>query len=141
MMTINEEATKATILEEVVPLLSQGYRFVTMTAVDCDDHFDIYYHFDKNYELFTIRVQLEKPGEISSISTVCFPALIVENEIQDLFVIKFSDLVLDYRNHFLLSPDAPVKPLCHVPGVKVTAVEAPKAKPAAGEVQKEETAK
>ena len=90
--------------------------------------FDIYYHFDKNYELYTLRLKVEKPGVVPSISKACFAALIIENEIQDLFGITFTGLVVDYEKHFLLAPDAPEKPFCHVPGVKITTVDSPAAK-------------
>ena len=127
MLKINEEITKEILMGKVSDLLLDGHRFVTMTAVDCDDYFDVYYHFDKEYELHTLRLKVEKPGTVPSISKACFPALIVENEIQDLFGITFTDLVIDYEKHFLLAPDAPEKPFCHVPGVKITTVESPAA--------------
>ena len=134
MMNSNEEITLENVIGKVATLMVSDYRFVTMTAVDCDEYFDIYYHFDKNYELYTMRLKVEKPGVVPSVSTACFAALIVENEIQDLFGITFTGLVIDYEKHFLLAPDAPEKPFCHVPGVKITTVESPAAK-------KEEVAK
>ena len=127
MMKINEEAVNETLIEKIASLQLKEYRFVTMTTVDCDEYFDVYYHFDKDYELYTIRLKVEKPGVVPSISKSCFPALIVENEIQDLFGITFTDLVIDYEKHFLLAPDAPEKPFCHVPGVKITTVDSPAA--------------
>ena len=127
MLKINEEITNETLIGKVSNLQLSGYRFVTMTAVDCNDYFDVYYHFDKEYELYTLRLKVEKPGSVPSISKACFPALIVENEIQDLFGITFTDLLIDYEKHFLLASDAPEKPFCHVPGVKITTVESPAA--------------
>ena len=124
MMKINEEVTNNNLIERISSLQLNGYRFVTMTTVDCDDYFDVYYHYDKEYELYTLRLKVEKPGVVPSISKSCFPALIIENEIQDLFGITFTDLLIDYEKHFLLAPDAPEKPFCHVPGVKITTVEA-----------------
>ena len=128
MMKINEEVSLETLVGKVAALQVAGYRFVTMTTVDCDDYFDIYYHYDKDYELYTLRLKVEKPGVVPSISTACFAALITENEIQDLFGITFTGLVVDYEKHFLLAPDAPEKPFCHVPGVKITTVDSPAAK-------------
>lgn len=125
MMKINEDVLLETVVEKVAAMLLSDYRFVTMTAVDCGDYFDIYYHLDKDYELYTLRLKVEKPGTVPSISKACFAALIVENEIQDLFGITFTDLVIDYEKHFLLAPDAPEKPFCHVPGVKITTVDSP----------------
>ena len=46
-MNINEELTLDNILEKIASMPLRGYRFVTMTTVDCGDTFDIYYHFDR----------------------------------------------------------------------------------------------
>ena len=124
MLKINEEATSENVVERVSSLQLTGYRFVTMTTVDCEDHFDLYYHFDKNYELYTLKLNVEKPGVVPSVTKACFAALIIENEIQDLFGITFTDLLIDYEKHFLLAPDAPERPFCHVQGVKITAIPA-----------------
>ncbi len=122
MMTINEELTLDNLLEKVASMPLRGYRFVTMTAVDARTHFDIYYHFDHNYELHTMHLKLDYDVTVPSISGICFAALLVENEIQDLFGITFTDLAIDYQHHFLLAEDAPVKPFCQVPGVGVSAM-------------------
>ena len=61
-----------------------------------------------------------------SISGFCFAALLVENEIQDLFGIAVTGLVLDYHQHLLLTKEAPAKPFCRVPGVSVSTVESGK---------------
>ena len=72
MLKINEEVTLENLVEKVSALQLADYRFVTMTTVDCDDSFDIYYHYDKNYELYTLRLKVEKPGVVRSISKACF---------------------------------------------------------------------
>ncbi len=122
-MTVNEELTLDNLLEKVASMPLRGYRFVTMTTVDTGTHFDLYYHFDLKYELFNMRLTVEHGVDVPSISGICFAALIVENEIQDLFGITFKDLVIDYQKHFLLADGAPEKPFCRVPGVYVTAVD------------------
>ena len=70
----------------------------------------------------TLQLVLKKGETLPSISGVCFAAVVVENEIQDLFGIKVTDLAIDYEKHFLLAADAPAQPFCRVPGVGVTAV-------------------
>ena len=122
MMTVNEVLTSENQLEKIGALLHQGYRFVTMTVVDNGEMFDIYYHFDLDYELMTYKLELKKGDTLPSISGVCFAAVVVENEIQDLFGITITGLAIDYEKHFLLAPDAPAQPFCRVPGVGVTAV-------------------
>lgn len=126
MMIVNEIITLDNMIEKIASLLPRQFRFVTMTAVDSDTHFDIYYHFDLNYELTTFQLKLGKGEKLPSISKICPPALIVENEIQDLFGIKVEGLNLDYQDLFLLSADAPVRPFCRVPGVGVSILETEK---------------
>jgi ech hydrogenase subunit D len=126
MMTVNEVITIDNMIEKIASLLPRHYRFVTMTAVDVDTHFDLYYHFDLDYELTTLLLKLDKGAKLPSISGICPPALVVENEIQDLFGIVVSGLNLDYRDHFLLATDAPARPFCRVPGVSVSIVETEK---------------
>lgn len=123
MMTVNEVITLDNMIEKIASLLPRRFRFVTMTTVDSGAHFDIYYHFDLEYELTTLLLKLEKGVHLPSISGIYPPALIVENEIQDLFGIIVSNLTLDYRDRFLLAADAPARPFCRVPGVSVSIVE------------------
>ena len=123
MMKINETITLDDQLEKIAALIPQGYRLVTITTVDCGDHFNIYYHFDRNYELHTLKLELPKGTALPSITKVCGCAFAVENELQDLFGIPVEGLSLDFNSHFILNEDAPEKPLCRVPGVSVTGVE------------------
>ena len=74
MLTINEEITLENQQERISALLPQGCRFVTMTAVDSSTHFDIYYHFDRNGELYTLRLKLGREEALPSISGLCFAA-------------------------------------------------------------------
>ena len=122
MMTVNEMLTSENQLEKIGALQHQGYRFVTMTVVDKGEEFDIFYHFDLDYEMVNYQLVLKKGEVLPSISDICFAAVIVENEIQDLFGIKVANLAIDYEKHFILAPDAPAQPFCRVPGVGVTAV-------------------
>ena len=123
MLKVNEELELSNLLEKIASLMPRGYRFVTMTAVDAGAYFDIYYHFDYHFELNTFLLKLPKEKSLPSISGICFAALLVENEIQDLFGITVTDLVIDYNKSFLLAQDAPVKPFCKVPGVGVDVME------------------
>ena len=60
MMTINETLTLENQLEKIGALQHQGYRFVTMTVVDKGEEFDIFYHFDLEYELHSCKLELKK---------------------------------------------------------------------------------
>ncbi|MDD5224444.1 MAG: NADH-quinone oxidoreductase subunit C [bacterium] len=89
---------------------ASGYRFVTITCSDLGDAFDLLYHFDKELKLETLRVRLPKGAELPSISAEYFAALLVENEIKDLFGIAVAGMLLDYQGRFLLPEDAPRNP-------------------------------
>lgn len=88
-----------------------GYRFVTMTCSDLGDAHDILYHFDKQYALKHLRLRLPRGTALPSISNLFFAAVLVENEIKDLFGVAFTGLAIDYKGRFILSDGAPVAPL------------------------------
>jgi len=110
MLTNVKEISRDTLLNEVAAMMPQGYRFVTMTCVDCGEYHDIMYHFDKDYVLSTLRLKLLKGQKLPSISDIIFAAIIVENEIHDLFGIPVKGLALNYEGRFLLTEDAPLAP-------------------------------
>lgn len=106
-----KDITRETLLTEVASKLPMGYRFVTMTCVDAGEAFDILYHFDKNYELLNLRLRLAKGESLPSVSGLVFAAVLVENEIKDLFGIDVTGLAIDYQGHFILAEGAPKAPL------------------------------
>ena len=104
------EVSPENLLSEVAARLPLGYRFVTMTCTDLGPAHDLLYHFDRDFQLETLRMNLPKGKTPPSISVIYSAALLVENEIQDLFGIRFSGLVLDYEGRLLLSEGAPLAP-------------------------------
>jgi ech hydrogenase subunit D len=85
------------LLGETAALKVAGYRFVTVTCTALDEnHFDILYHFDRELELKHLRLTLVAGTAVPSISPIYFAAFLVENEIQDLFGVRFKGLVIDY---------------------------------------------
>jgi Ni,Fe-hydrogenase III component G len=111
MLSNVSEITIDQLAVEVWKAKQDGYRFVTMTCCDLTDAHDILYHFDKNYELKHLRLRLPRGTELPSISNLFFAAVLVENEIQDLFGIVIKDLAIDFKGRFILSDGAPVAPL------------------------------
>lgn len=103
------------LLQEVVALHENGARFVTVTAYEeKDGKFAIIYHFDTNYELTNIRIHFDKDVVIPSISPVYFAAFLAENEAQDLYGIKFSNLKIDFGGTLLFdnTPNTIKTPFC-----------------------------
>lgn len=92
---------------------AQGYRFVTMTCTALDENeLEILYHFDKDFELSHLRLNISCDSHLPSISAVYFCAFLVENEIRDLFGLRFQGLPLDYAGTLYLDEevkDAPFR--------------------------------
>ncbi len=100
------EITIAELLPEISKAKYQGYRFVTATSVDNgNDTIDVIYHFDKDYEMRNIRVTVNKGEEVPSISKIFFCAVLVENEMKELFGLNITGVAIDYGGHLLLSEE------------------------------------
>ena len=104
-------------LDQVVGACAQkkaeGYRFVTMTCSALDpDAVDILYHFDRSYKLEHLRLSVSRHTPLPSISDVYFAAFLVENELQDLFGLRFRGLALDYKQTLYLDQEVATAPFC-----------------------------
>jgi len=107
------EISMDSILREVHMKKDNGYRFVSMTSVENKDcTIDLYYHFDKDYEMQNLKLTVDKELELPSISKIYMAACLVENEIQELFGVKFDGKVINYGGHFILSDDQLHNPMC-----------------------------
>ena len=86
MIENEEKVPKKELVGKVQQLISQGYRFVTISCVELDEkYFDLLYHFDKD---------------------------LIENETQDHFGIVFEDSVLDFGGKLYLGDDVRRTPFC-----------------------------
>ncbi|MDR3357802.1 MAG: NADH-quinone oxidoreductase subunit C [Desulfovibrio sp.] len=110
--------TPETLLGEVRRLAEAKYRFVTMSQTVLDEHtLCLYYHFDENLTLTDLRracdlfpqagmthlrMEVDKDRPIPSISSIYFCALLIENETQDQFGVRFEGLPLDYQGAMYL---------------------------------------
>jgi ech hydrogenase subunit D len=103
----------ANIVGESAKLKVEGYRLVTLSCVERDENrVDILYHFDKDYQLKHLRLTVPRDMPVPSISPVYFAAFLVENEIQDLFGIRFQGLAIDYDRTLYLAEDVQTAPFC-----------------------------
>ncbi len=113
---MHEEITSvssADLIGEVAKLKIQGYRFVTLSCTEIDaSTIDVLYHFDKDLHLTHLRLTALKTEPVPSISPVYFAALLIENEIQDFFGLKFQGLVVDYQGMLYLEEEALKTPFC-----------------------------
>jgi len=101
------------VVGETAKMKVEGYRFVTLSCVELDETtVDILYHFDREFQLKHLRLTVPKDAPVPSISPVYFAAFLVENEIQDLFGIRFQGLAIDYDRTLYLDEDVKKTPFC-----------------------------
>lgn len=100
------------LLGFVEDMMYHGYRFITTTCVDNKNGTkDILYHFDKDLKMKHARITVKNDDEVPSISGIYFCAILVENEMKELFGVNIKNIALDYGGHMLLSDeelDAPM---------------------------------
>jgi len=102
-----------TVIGETGRMKAEGYRFVTMSSAELDaERIDILYHFDKNLTMKHLRLTVAKDTQVPSISSVYLAALLVENEIQDLFGLRFKGLAIDFNRTLYLDEEIKTTPLC-----------------------------
>jgi ech hydrogenase subunit D len=110
--------TPDTLLNETQRLADAKYRFVTMSQTVLDERtLRLYYHFDENMTMSDLRgtcaidgrapmvhlrMDVDKDTLIPSISSIFFCALLIENETQDQFGVRFDGLPLDYQGAMYL---------------------------------------
>jgi ech hydrogenase subunit D len=100
------ELSKDQLLAETQNAKYDNYRFVTATCVDTSDgSMDVIYHFDKDLVLKNFRVKVGKGDEVPSISKIYLCAVLVENEMKELFGLNVTNMAIDYGGHMLLSDD------------------------------------
>ncbi|AAM23430.1 Ni,Fe-hydrogenase III component G [Caldanaerobacter subterraneus subsp. tengcongensis MB4] len=87
-----------------------GYRFVTETCLEEDGKFRIIYTFEKDSELESFHTYVSPEEEVPSISKVYFAAIPVENEIHEMFGLRFKNLALDFQGLLFLGEFAPISP-------------------------------
>ena len=101
------------IIEKVAKKKVEGYRFVTMSCAELDENtVDILYHLDRDLNLINLRLTVPRNSSVPSISLVYFAAFLVENEMQDLFDIRFTGLVIDYERTLYLEEEVKSTPFC-----------------------------
>lgn len=108
---INSREVKVDEIEkEAKYYYDNGYRFITETCLEEDGKFKIIYTFEREYELENFHVYVNPVEEVPSISKIYFAALLVENEIQELFGVKFKNLAIDFEGLLFLGEYAPISP-------------------------------
>jgi len=90
----------AQLLDKVQDFKEEGYRLGQICCTKVPEGFELTYSFDKGHILTNLRMVFSEETEIPSVSGIYWPAFIYENEMQDLFGVKFKHIVLNYGGHF-----------------------------------------
>ena len=99
------------LLTQVKNLKADGYRFCQACATANGKQFELVYSFDKEHQLKNLRLTIAEEEEVESITGEYWPAFIYENEMHDLFGIKFNHMALDYEGNFFKTAEpTPWKP-------------------------------
>ncbi len=110
----NTTATMDTLISATEAMKQKGARFITITTNDINKaDVEVLYHFEVEDHIETIHLVTKKDDPIKSITGVYIAAFIGENEAQDLFKLKFSNLAVDLGGRMLkndISPSTLLKP-------------------------------
>lgn len=99
------------LVEKVSDLKGEGYRLGQACCTKVEEGFELIYSFDKDHQLLNLKLTIAEEFEIMSITGVYWAAFIYENEMQDLFGVKFKQMALNYGgNFFKVSQKTPWNP-------------------------------
>jgi ech hydrogenase subunit D len=90
----------AELVEAVRSLRAAGHRLVQICCTKIETGYELTYSFDKDRRYSSLRVLLAEGEEMPSASGVFWAAFAYENEIHDLFGIRFQGLAVDYHGTF-----------------------------------------
>jgi len=85
---------------KVQELAGSGYRLGQACCSKTPEGFVLMYSFDRDHELLNLKMQISEGEEVQSITNICWPAFVYENEMHDLFGVTFKNSALDYGGHF-----------------------------------------
>ncbi len=84
---------------------TQGQRLVGLTCTPlAGGGHDLLYHLDHELTLETLRLTVDAMSPLPSLTPVYSAAFLAENEIQDLFGLRFQGLTPDYQGRLYLEP-------------------------------------
>ncbi len=100
--TVIEDLERERLPGRAKDLCGQGYRLVQMMGTPREATIEVLVSFDKAYELKNYRIQVPRDDlTLPSMTGSTLAALSYENELQDLFGFKVSDLAINYGGNFL----------------------------------------
>ena len=88
------------LVDKIQDYKADGYRLAQVHCTKVSEGFELTYSFDKDHVLTNLRLTIPEEEEIMSITGISWAAFIYENEMQDLFGVKFKHMALNYGGHF-----------------------------------------
>jgi len=83
------------LLEEVSKRQARNLRLVQISCTKKDD-FEITYSFEDGKILENVRIHVKEGEEVESVSGIYSYAFLYENEMKDLFGVRFKNLSVDF---------------------------------------------
>lgn len=94
----------------VLAMKAENWRMVQICAVSVPGGYEMSYSFSKNYDMITLRLEVDEEQEIASITHIYPCAYIQENEAKELFGVKISHIEPDYHDKlYRIDETAPFK--------------------------------
>ena len=108
-----KEISKDQLLAEVKKYADSKARFVTGVCNDMGDKLEITYYFNASpgMDMSALRFVVGKDEEVPSMTGIYLTAVLIENEMKELFGLQVKDLAIDFGGHMLLAQDSPVLPM------------------------------
>lgn len=108
-----KEINKDALLKEVQKFADAKARFVTAVCNDLGDKLEVTYYFNYSpgMEMVPLRIAVGKDEEVPSITGIYLTAVLIENEMSELFGLKVKGMAIDFGGHMLLGKDSPVLPM------------------------------
>lgn len=108
-----KEISKDQLLAEVKKYADAKAKFVTGACNDLGAKFEVTYYFNASpgMDMSALRFTVGKDEEVPSMTGIYLTAVLIENEMKELFGLKVKDIAIDFGGHMMLAQDSPVLPM------------------------------
>jgi Ni,Fe-hydrogenase III component G len=108
-----KEISKDQLLAEVKKYADAKARFLTGVCNDLGAKLEVTYYFNGSpgIAMSALRFVVGKNEEVPSMTGIYLTAVLIENEMKELFGLKVKDLAIDFGGHMMLAQDSPVLPM------------------------------
>ena len=98
---------KAELLQVIMEKKNALWRLcqICCSFPKAENHYEVTYSFANGYDFANYRLIVEKDEDVPSISRVYKSTIYYENEMHDLFGIKFLHNALDYNGNFFVTAE------------------------------------